>query len=272
MGKVVHIIIVTHNSADVLPSCLMHLSVQSSSFNSVIIVDSGSTDTGYLDTLSGQDKIKLIKSENRGFGRANNLGFNEIVDEDGVVIFLNPDTFLPADYISRAVAVLSDNPEAGVVSGKLLGYDIKKGTATGRIDSTGIFRTWYGRWYDRGKGEEELGRYNQVQNIPAVCGALMVCRMSALQNYHGEIFDNDFFLYKEDIELSIRLRRDGWKLLYDPRLIAFHCRGWQNKRKEMPFSLRHMAAENELKLYRKHPSPYMLWALMKYLSVAVFHL
>jgi GT2 family glycosyltransferase len=106
--------------------------------------------------LSDLDKIILIKSDNRGFARANNLAFNEIADEDGVVIFLNPDTFLPEDYISQAVGILSGNPEAGVVSGKLLGYDIKKVTATGRIDSTGIFRTSFGRWYDRGKGEEEL--------------------------------------------------------------------------------------------------------------------
>jgi len=272
MGKPVHIIIVTHNSADVLPACLAHLSAQSIPLTSVIIVDSGSIDTAYLDTFSGRDEITLIRSDNRGFAEANNLGYREIAGEAGVVLFLNPDTFLPEEYIGLAVEILDDNRDAAIVSGKLLGFDIQKGAATGKIDSTGIFRKWYGRWYDRGKGEDDSGEYTHAEDIPAVCGALMVCRMRALQDYKGEIFDNEFFLYKEDIELSLRLRRDGWKLIYDPRLIAYHCRGWQKKRKEMDFPLRLMAAKNELRLYRKHPSPYILWGLLKYLSVVIFRL
>jgi GT2 family glycosyltransferase len=96
--------------------------------------------------------------------------------------------------------------------------------------------------------------------------------MTALLALPGPVFDPDFFLYKEDIELSLRMRKAGWQLLYDPRLLAYHGRGWNKKRGEMAVKLRCMAAANEILLYKKHPSPYMLWAWMKYLLVRFIHL
>jgi GT2 family glycosyltransferase len=74
-------------------------------------------------------------------------------------------------------------------------------------------------------------------------------------------------MYKEDIELGMRLRKLGFSIMYDSSLVAYHCRGWQATRKKMAPALRLHAARNEVLLYRKHPSPYMLWALGKYLLV-----
>ncbi len=270
MDVSIHIIIVTHNSSEVLPCCLDHLARQNIPLTSIIVVDSGSSDTAYLVALNQEENFKLVLAGNVGFAKANNIGFKEIDDQSGVVVFLNPDTFLPESFLSQASEVLNENSEAAIVSGKLLGFNIEEKRKSGRIDSTGIFRKWYGRWYDRGKGEDDSRKYNRIDNVPAVCGALMVCRMEALQRYNGEVFDADFFLYKEDIELCLRLRRDGWKLIYDPGLVAYHCRGWKDKRKKIALPLRIMAAENEVLLYRKHPSPYMIWALLKYFLISVF--
>jgi N-acetylglucosaminyl-diphospho-decaprenol L-rhamnosyltransferase len=272
MDVSIHIVIVTHNSSEVLSCCLEHLARQNVNLASLVIVDSGSSDISYIEDLNKRAEFKLILADNIGFARANNLGFKEIGPQSGVVLFLNPDTFLPENYIFQAVEILTDNGDAAIVSGKLLGYNVKEGKKNGRIDSTGIFRKWYGRWFDRGKGENDSEKYNHTELLPAVCGALMVCRIEALKQYGGEVFDSDFFLYKEDIELSLRLRRDGWKLLYDPRLVACHCRGWEDKRKNIPFALRKIAAKNEVLLYRKHPSPYIIWAFMKYILVSVFHI
>ena len=226
----------------------------------------------YLQNLECKAEIKLVFSENVGFSRANNLGFKEISDHSGVVLFLNPDTFLADNFIVQALKVLGENRDAAIVSGKLLGFDIQKKKKTGKIDSTGVYRKWYGRWYDKGQGESDSEKYNRTERIPAVCGALMVCRMEAFERYKGEVFDSEFFLYKEDIELSIRLRRDGWELVYDPRLVAYHCRGWEKKRRVIPFALRIMAAKSEILLYQKHPSPYIAWAVLKYLSVLIYEL
>ena len=95
MDVPIHIIIVTHNSSDVLPCCLEHLARQNVHLASLIVVDSGSRDNTYLEDLNKRVKFKLILTDNIGFAKANNLGFKEIGSQSGVVLFLNPDTFLP---------------------------------------------------------------------------------------------------------------------------------------------------------------------------------
>jgi len=270
MNIPVHIVIVTHNSAELLPICLAYLNKQTHPITSIKIVDTGSDNIKYLNSINCVWPVWLKKLENIGFGRANNIGFSEIDKQDGMVLFLNPDTFLPPDYISLTVKVLNENKTAAVVSGKLLGFNAKLMQPTGKIDSTGIFRKWYGRWFDRGQGAEDHGQYNNPELIPAVCGALMCCRIKAMAKPSGEVFDSDFFLYKEDIELSLRLRKEGWDLLYDPRLEAYHCRGWNPKRSKISHELRVMAAKNEVLLYKKHPSVFMAWALVKLLLVKLF--
>ena len=82
----------------------------------------------------------------------------------------------------------------------------------------------------------------------------------------GVVFDPDFFLYKEDIELCLRIRKTVWKIVYVPGILVYHCRGW-GKRREMPYEQRLLAARSELLLYVKHPSGYMIWAVAKYVLV-----
>ncbi|MFW2368811.1 MAG: glycosyltransferase family 2 protein, partial [Desulforhopalus sp.] len=265
MTTAVHIIIVAHNSALELPICIEHLALQTAPIQSLVIVDSGSENPSYLESLAHPSLVTVIKTKNIGFSQANNTGVSALPDEStGMIIFLNPDTFLPPTYIESALEVMEAHPEGGIVSGKLLGFDPKVKRPTGKIDSTGVFRRWYGRWYDRGQGENDTFQFDAVETIPAVCGALMCCRREALAPYGTNVFDPDFFLYKEDIELSLRLRKKGWKLIFDPQLVGYHCRGWQDNRREMSYVLRLTAARNEVLLYRKHPSPYIVWALLKF--------
>ncbi len=265
-------IVVSHNSSRCLDRCLHGLAAQEHGCDEVVVVDSGSGDRHYLSILEQKYSFRLIAADNIGFSQANNRGVDELSIAAEYVCFVNPDVFLPPDFISKALGICESDAEIGIVSGKLLGYNLDQNALNGRIDSTGIQRKWYGRWYDRGQGEIDVGQYDTPENMEALCGALLFCRQSALQSLQTPVFDPDFFLYKEDIELSFRLRKRGWKLLYHPDLSASHCRGWQNKRREMAYPLRKMAAQNEILLYKKHPSPYMLWAVCKFLLVTVFRL
>ena len=271
MAIPVSVVIVTHNSAAVLETCLGHLEKQIIPAREIIVVDSGSNDTGYLQKVPQSPGRQLIKTANIGYGRANNLGFQQMTGgQEGIVIFLNPDTFLPPDFIAQTIAVFRENPGAGVISGKLLGYDPQVAAPTGKLDSTGIYRRWYGRWYDRGQGKKDNGQYDLISTPRALCGALLCCRGTALAPYAGVVFDPDFFLYKEDIEFCLRLRKDGWSVVYDPRLVGYHCRGWSQQRCTIPFALRLIAAESEILLYKKHPGPHILWAWLKYMAVRFF--
>jgi GT2 family glycosyltransferase len=266
----VNVVIVSHNSENVLERCLDSLRQQSFQPGKILVVDSGSDDRNYLDRYRDMENITVIEEDNIGFARANNRGFAQRANGTDFVLFLNPDAFLTHRFIELAVAFMVENSGVGVVGGKTLWFDIKHETPTRILDSTGIFRKWYGRWYDRGQGQDDQGQFDRPEEVPALCGAVMFCRCSALtEGDPVNAFDPDFFLYKEDIELSLRLRKEGWSLRYLPDLIAYHGRGWARERKSISLVMRRTAAESELLLYKKHPSPYMLWAILKYLVVRI---
>ena len=270
MGSTVAAIVVTHNSQSCLEQCLQALVDQTEKVAEIVVVDSGSEDISYLHELQNKFPFKLLVKDNIGFSRANNEGVSALKESVEFILFLNPDVFLSRSLISSALAVSKKNPQAGIVSGKLQGYNLQEKKPSGRIDSTGVQRKIYGRWVDRGHGEVDRGQYESPCEMPALCGALLFCRKKALDSLQAPVFDPDFFLYKEDIELCLRLRKKGWSLLYHPDLLVFHCRGWQGERTEMSSFLRKTAVRSEMLLYRKHPSPYVLWVMLKYVLVFVF--
>lgn len=264
------VIIVTHNSQDVIDSCVDSLLQQTKRVDQVVIVDSGSNETHYVEKFSSTDQIQIFKETNIGFSKSNNVGYSKISNKIDFVVFANPDTILADTFMEDMVSGFKDDHSVGILTGKLLHIDMESKLPSGKIDSTGVFRKWFGRWYDRGQGEVDSGQYESAEYVPAICGALMCCRNDLLKQFDGEVFNPEFFMYKEDIELSLKSIKKGFKLLYNPSLIAYHGRGWQKDRAAMPLFLREMSANNEVKLYLSHPSPYILWALFKYLLVKIF--
>ncbi len=265
------VIIVTHNSQEVLPACMTALQ-QYGGMCRICIVDSGSDDASYLEEWARLPRISLLYLENVGFGRANNAGYQLCADRADYFVFLNPDALITRHTFATARKAIQKNPRAGCVGGRLLAYDFEKHKPLSTIDSTGIFRRWYGRWVDRGQGKEDQGQYDRIEPIPAACAAFLFCRKEMLEQVKiagGEIFDPDFFLYKEDIELGLRIQKSRWQTLYVPEVKVYHGRGWQ-QRTDMSRTARLTAAANEILLYKKHPSPYMAWALLKYVLVRFF--
>lgn len=270
------VVIVTHNSARFMEQNLRCLAGQTLPPAKIAIVDSASKETGYLAQLAERHpaiELMLCK-ENVGFCKGNNLGAARVIDNSEYIVFLNPDAYLSPAFLQQALEFMErpENRRAAVVSGTLLGFDNAAGKPTGRIDSTGIFCTWYGRWYDRGQGApaEPLPAGPSSEAVPAICGALMFCRAQALRSIlmrRDEVFDERYYMYKEDIDLSLRLRRARWTLHYLPALQAYHCRGWQPKRAKMNAAARLRSAENELRLCVNHPSHHILYALAKFLYV-----
>lgn len=259
-------IIVTHDSQPVIGRCLAAIRAQTARPEQIVIVDSGSRESDYLRRLEGDD-VLLHYADNIGFAAANNLGVSLALPASRYLLFLNPDAFMAPGVLAAAAEIMAENERTGVIGGRLAGYDSDLDAPTGRLDSTGIFRSWYGRWYDRGQGQSDGANYRSTQTVPALCGAFLFCRRRAVEPELPQLFDEDFFLYKEDIDLCLRLRRRGWQCRYEPTLAVFHCRGWSADRKKMSRSVRLMSARNEVRLTVKHRSPYIVWALAKYLLV-----
>jgi N-acetylglucosaminyl-diphospho-decaprenol L-rhamnosyltransferase len=271
-------IIVTYNNQKHMDKLIESLRKQTRGFDHVLIIDSCSTDTRYLKGAYYPEVMEVfLQNENVGFCKGNNIGVEKLIGKSDYVCFLNPDAFLSATFLEQAIEKMEakDFQDVAILTGTLLGYDIKEDKPTGKVDSTGVFQKWYGKWYDREQREDyHKESYSKIEDVPAICGALMFCRKTALESnlIRGkEVFDNSFYMWKEDIDLSLRLRKSGWRLVFDPSLIAHHCRGWNSDRKAVPRKMRLLSAKNEFVLHWRYRPLYLPYSLAKFILVSVFN-
>jgi GT2 family glycosyltransferase len=169
-------------------------------------------------------QVQIIDpGKNLGFAAANNLG---IRSSDGEFVQLvNQDLILESNYIEELLKAFDDGKVAAA-TGKLLRYDFEKFQKTNIIDSTGVVMSSSGRAKDRGQLEIDHGQYDNKTEVFGVSGAAPMYRREALEavKYEQEYYDEDFFMYWEDVDLSWRLNNAGWKNVYVPAAVGYHAR------------------------------------------------
>lgn len=266
MNKIL-IIIVTHNSQKFIDWVLEPLN-KCHDICDVVIVDSGSSSIEYLKKI---DRFTIEFTENIGFAKANNLALRFLNEnKHSHVLFLNPDARVEENILrelhSRAV---KDAEGYGLFSVPLIKYDFDKRSPEVYYDSLGIECNVLGKWRDI-QGPISV---KQEKKIEAICGAFMLISKKAIEESKNKLgmigFDETFFMYKEDIELSLRIRKKfKLKMYYD--LYAYHCRGWTKSRKEIPYWRKKISAVNDLKLNIKYKFRALPYAIIKYIYVIIF--
>jgi len=171
----------------------------------------------------------IISKENLGFAGGHNLGIRESKGE--LVVLVNQDVILDADFLKQAAEVFNDT---GIDSAQAkilrLKVDNERLIKTDIIDTTGLVILKNRRIIARGQGRQDIGQYDKMEEIFGVDGALPIYRRAALEDAKivisgsREYFDEDFFLYKEDVDLAWRMRLFGWKAYYVPQAVAWHAR------------------------------------------------
>ena len=261
MIPTVSVIIVFYEGLDKLFYCidsLMNISFDLKRIE-LIIVNNSTTSIDISDTTRSRFHRMILVSPgfNSGYAGGNNFGYAQSQGE--FVFFLNPDVFLEPNALEGTISALVRHPDWGAAMGKLLHYDWNMRASTTVIDSVGLIVKWNYRGFDRGQREQDNGQFSNGESIDAISGAAFFCRRSALQDiYHkdGYIFDESFFAYKEDVDLSIRLRNMGYDLRYLPILFGYHCRTWAARRKrgEVSVFTRYHSFKNRYLLIAKHMS------------------
>ncbi len=168
--------------------------------------------------------VKIIEpGKNLGFAGGNNLAINQTSGE--FIQLVNPDLILEPDYIEKILLAFNDS-NVVAATGKLLRYDFEANQKTNIIDSTGVTMWSSGRGKDRGQLEVDKGQYDNDRDVFGVSGAGPMYRRSALAKviYKDQYFDEDFGSYWEDVDLSWRLNRAGFKNVYVPEAVAYHGR------------------------------------------------
>ena len=233
--------LVTYNAEKYIKLCLNSVFKQNFLDFQIIIVDNFSSDNTISiienNFLNKYKNIKLIKnSENLGFAKAHNLAINESTSE--YLLLLNQDIILEKNYILHIISFLDNNKDYSSSNGKLLKlkFDEKNNIIkTNIIDSLGLKPNFGYKFKNIAEGEFNSEKYNYDFDIWGVSGALPIYRRSSiygvsnLKNDYYEIFDESFFMYKEDIDLAFRLKNNLFKARYISLSIAYHERGLKNK-------------------------------------------
>ncbi len=212
------VVVPNWNGRDVIGPCLDSLMKQTELVK-IIVVDNGSTDGSVKMLESDYPRIELIKhSLNKGFAGGVNAGLRFAMDNGyKYAALLNNDAVAEEDWSERLAGALDKNPSAGIATSKILDKSER------RLDSTGDFYTSWGLPDPRGRGELDKGQYDNQTKIFGASGGASIYRIKMIEEVGP--FDEDFFAYYEDIDISFRAQLAGWKILYEPSAIAFHTIG-----------------------------------------------
>lgn len=221
--KKVAISLVTWNGEKYLEALMASIFAQTFKDFEILVIENGSSDGSVAFLEENYPQIRLIKNQkNLGFAKGHNIGINETKSD--YVLILNQDVILEPDFLFQLVEFMDKHKRAGLVGGKLL--KLKEKEKTKIIDSVGqkIFKTQ--QIIELGAGEEDNGQFNKTCQIFGSSATAAFYRRLALEEIkiQNEYFDEDFFSYKEDVDLNYRLRLYGWEIWYLPPAIAYHQR------------------------------------------------
>lgn len=217
------VIIPNWNGKDDLPACLDSL-LQQSIAATIIVVENGSTD-GSLEFLTKNypNITTLPQKKNLGFAGGVNVGIQHAMRQGfQYIALLNNDAVVERDWLQQLVNALEKDSKIGIATCKFIHADKK------HLDSTGDLYTTWGLPFPRGREEPLSNQYDKDVYVFGASGGASLYR-TALFREIG-LFDETFFAYYEDVDLSFRAQLAGWKVLYVPQAIAYHQIGATSSR------------------------------------------
>ncbi len=209
------VVIPNWNGRQDLPACLDSLREQTVPIE-IVVVENGSSDgSAEMLRMSYPDVTVLAQPVNLGFAGGVNVGLRYAMHRGHeYVALLNNDAIAAPTWVEHLVAEMSRDEGVGMVASKFLTMD---GT---RIDSTGECYSTWGLPFPRGRGEERLDAYDAHTELFGASGGSTLYRTEMLRDIG--LFDEDFFAYFEDVDLSWRAHLRGWRVRLAPAAVAYH--------------------------------------------------
>lgn len=208
------VIIVSYNSREYLSGCLPSLIPSLGQQDEIIIVDNASSDNTSPWLIQQYPEIHLIRSnQNLGYAGGNNLGAKHAHGK--YLVFLNPDTIVDKNWLDSLINVLDNNPKVGLATSKifLLQNPQTINTCGNDVHISGITLC-------RGMNQPS-NLYSKQEEVSAVSGAAFAIRTDLFNSLGG--FDESFFMYMEDTDLSWRARLNGALCMFVPHSLVHHA-------------------------------------------------
>ena len=267
------VVIVSFRSRELLRECLDSLRAHPiSGPMRVIVVDNASGDGTTEMVGSEYTEVDVIASPaNLGFAAATNLGAAR--GEAPYLLALNPDTAVTEGALDTVLAAMEAHPDVAVAGARLLRPDGSLDHASKRSFPTPLSALGHFTGVGRRPGATgKLAAYRapEVESGPvdAVNGAFMLMRRSAFEQVGG--FDEGYWMYMEDLDLSYALAQAGWGTWYEPGATVMHVKGGTTGG-ERSVRLNWAFHRGMYRFYRKHYAPSRSWALngIVYVGIAV---
>ena len=271
----ISIIIPNINGIEHLKVCIPSVYSQSYSNYNVIIIDNGSTDNSIQYIKDNFPFCEIIAhSYNTGFAKAVNDGIKFAMDKfnSEFILLLNNDIELERDFLEKIIDTFNSNSEASIVAVKMMNFYNRD-----TIDDTGNFLTRKGGTaYPRGNGQKDEGQFDKPEFIFGACAGAAFYRAKVFKK--AGLFDEKFFAYLEDIDLSFRLQLAGFKCYYQPQAVCYHKRGGSSVS-----SVKFQAYMNErniiwvriknysVKMYLQYQLRFMLSRLIRFKALYIIH-
>jgi O-antigen biosynthesis protein len=252
----VSIVIVNYNVREFLEQCLRSVFIAIDDIESeIFVVDNHSVDGSQSMVRDKFPQVNLIENkENLGFSRANNQALRQVQGE--YVLILNPDTLLEEETIRKCIFFMDSHNEAGALGVKMINGKGKFLPESKRALPTPAVAFY--KMFGLAKifpNSRKFGKYHltyldkdKIHAVEILSGAFMFIRKEALTK--AGIFDEDFFMYGEDIDLSYRITKEGYRNYYFPETTIIHYKGESTKKSSINYVL--MFYKAMLVFYGKH--------------------
>ncbi|WP_298413432.1 glycosyltransferase family 2 protein [Hydrotalea sp.] len=232
----ISVIIVSYNVRYFLAQCLCAVQTAMQGINGeIIVVDNASTDgtATHLPPLFPTIKW-ILQNENAGFAKANNKGLTAAAGN--FILFLNPDTLIPEHFFKEILAFVNRHPNCGAIGVKMIdgaGYFLPESKRAFPTPVAALFKLC--RLADIFPKSAVFNQYalghlseNEIHCVPVLSGACMFVSHQVLDTTGG--FDEQFFMYGEDLDLCYRFQKSGYKVFYVHSTQIIHYKGESTKR------------------------------------------
>lgn len=240
----VSIIVLNWNGKQYLQTCLSSLLGQNYHEIEIIFVDNGSTDGSVEFVKDKYPSVKIIVHD-RNLGFAGGVNSGIIVSHGKYIATINNDAEADLEWISSLVQVIESDRCIGSCSSKMLRYYDRK-----IIDSAGIVVYQNGNAYDRGAQEVDRGQYDAQTEIFGACAGAALYRRQMLDEIG--LFDEEYFAYFEDVDISFRMHLFGWKCIFVPDAIVYHIHSATSRQKS-PFKIFYLERNKLWNMWKYFP-------------------
>ncbi len=257
--------IVTYKNADDLPAVFASLRAQTFTDWTLFVYENSCdrAEAGRVQALlekSGWSHHFFISDRNTGFAGGHQTLF--AMSDEAFILLLNPDATLASDYLEKAMRRMESDEKIGSVTGLVYRAEDKR-----MVDTAGLEYHCLGHIVDRFSGLLVSKLPSTIYGLLSsevfgISAAIGLYRRSAV-DAAGGLFDPSWFMYKEDADLAMRLKRAGYSAWFEPTAVAYHRRGLKEEggrgilariknERSRPAILRQYTYANQWRMYRRY--------------------